>query len=122
MQGWAKCPTIPGSSLLAGRGCVVFGVSTPGFSPIFQVSREAVRLTKIITEVETERILGVGITGTNAGELIAEATLAIEMGATAQDLRLTIHPHPTLTETIMEAAEMIYGKATHVYKPKRKKK
>ena len=79
-------------------------------------------LTKIITDAETERILGVGITGTNAGDLIAEAALAIEMGATAQDLHLTIHPHPTLSETIMEAAEMIYGKSTHIYKPKRKKK
>ena len=52
--------------------------------------------------------------------MIAEGVLAIEMGATASDMKLTIHPHPTLTETLMEAAEMFFGQATHVYKPKRK--
>ncbi len=70
-------------------------------------------LTKLIIEPETERILGVGITGHGAGELISEAVLAIEMGATAKDLALSIHPHPTLSETIMEAAEVFYGHATH---------
>jgi dihydrolipoamide dehydrogenase len=70
-------------------------------------------LTKLIIEPETERILGVGIVGHNAGELIAEATVLIEMGATAKDLALTVHPHPTLSETLMEAAEMFYGHATH---------
>jgi dihydrolipoamide dehydrogenase len=68
----------------------------------------------------TERVLGVGIVGSGAGELIAEAVLAIEMGATASDLKLTIHAHPTLSETLMEAAEVFFGTATHVYKPKRK--
>ncbi len=73
-------------------------------------------LTKIIADPETERILGVGITGVNAGDLIAEATLAIEMGATVTDLMLTIHPHPTLSETIMEAAEVFHGHSAHFYK------
>ena len=66
-------------------------------------------MTKLIIDPETERILGVGIVGSGAGELIAEGVLAIEMGATASDLKLTIHPHPTLTETVMEAAEVFFG-------------
>jgi dihydrolipoamide dehydrogenase len=77
-------------------------------------------LTKLIVEPGSERILGVGIVGPGAGELIAEGTLAIEMGAVASDLKLTIHAHPTLSETLMEAAEMFFGHATHVYRPKRK--
>ena len=77
-------------------------------------------MTKLLIDPETERILGVGIVGSGAGELIAEGVLAIEMGATASDLKLTIHPHPTLSETLMESAEMFFGQATHVYKPKRK--
>lgn len=76
-------------------------------------------LTKLLIDPETERILGVGIVGSGAGELIAEGVLAIEMGATASDLKLSIHPHPTLTETLMEAAEVFFGQATHVYKPKK---
>ena len=77
-------------------------------------------LTKLLIDPETERVLGVGIVGSGAGELISEGVLAIEMGATASDVKLTIHPHPTLTETIMESAEQFFGTATHVYKPKRK--
>ena len=76
-------------------------------------------LTKLILDPETERLLGVGLVGPGAGELIAEGVLAIEMGATATDLKLTIHPHPTLTETVMESAEVFFGQATHVYRPKR---
>jgi dihydrolipoamide dehydrogenase len=76
-------------------------------------------LTKLVVEPETERILGVGITGYGAGELIAEGVLAVEMAATARDLSLTIHPHPTLTETVGEAAESLYGPTTHIYKPRR---
>jgi dihydrolipoamide dehydrogenase len=72
-------------------------------------------VTKLIIEPETERVLGVGICGHGAGELIAEAVLAIEMGATVRDLAETVHPHPTLSETIMEAAEIFYGTATHAY-------
>ncbi len=77
-------------------------------------------MTKLLIDPATERVLGVGIVGSGAGELIAEGVLAIEMGATASDIKLTIHPHPTLTETVMEAAEQFFGQATHVYKPKRK--
>ncbi|MEO8680376.1 MAG: dihydrolipoyl dehydrogenase [Vicinamibacterales bacterium] len=77
-------------------------------------------MTKMLIDPATERILGVGIVGSGAGELIAEGTLAIEMGATATDVKMTIHAHPTLSETVMEAAEMFFGQATHVYKPKKK--
>ena len=76
-------------------------------------------LTKLIIDPATERILGVGIVGHNAGELIAEATVLIEMGATAKDLAMIVHPHPTLSETLMEAAEMFYGHATHAIAKKR---
>ena len=75
-------------------------------------------LTKLIIDSVSEKIIGVGITGTGAGELIAEGVLAIETGAKARDLTLSIHPHPTLSETIMEAAELFYGEATHIYKKK----
>ena len=78
-------------------------------------------LTKLIIDPETERILGVGIVGAGAGELIAEGVLAVEMGATAKDLALSVHPHPTLSETLMEAAEVFYGHATHTYVKKPKK-
>jgi dihydrolipoamide dehydrogenase len=77
-------------------------------------------MTKLVIDPKTERILGVGIVGPGAGELISEGVLAIEMGATAADLKMTIHPHPTLSETLMEAAEVFFGQSTHVYKPKRK--
>jgi len=70
-------------------------------------------LTKLVLDPETNRILGVGIAGSGAGELIAEGTLAIEMGAVADDIRFSIHAHPTLSETVMEAAETVYGEATH---------
>ena len=76
-------------------------------------------LTKLIVDPDTERILGVGIVGPGAGELIAEGVLAVEMGANATDLKLSIHPHPTLSETLMESAEVFFGHATHVYRPKR---
>jgi len=77
-------------------------------------------LTKLVLEKSTGRILGVGIVGSGAGELIAEGTLAIEMGATAEDMKLVIHPHPTLSETLMESAEVFFGQSTHVFKPKKK--
>lgn len=76
-------------------------------------------VTKMIIDPESERVLGVGICGAGAGELIAEATLAIEMGATAEDIALTVHPHPTLSETLMECAEAFYGHATHTMSKKR---
>ena len=77
-------------------------------------------VTKLILEPKTERVLGVAIAGVGAGELIAEGVLAVEMGAVAKDLELTIHPHPTLSETIMESAEVFFGEATNFYRPKRK--
>jgi dihydrolipoamide dehydrogenase len=76
-------------------------------------------LTKLIIEPGTERVLGVGIVGVNAGELIAEGVLAVEMAATASDLKMTIHAHPTLGETVMESAEVYFGTATNFYKPKK---
>ncbi len=76
-------------------------------------------LTKLIVDPHTERLLGIGIVGPGAGELIAEGVLAIEMGATVEDLALTVHPHPTLSETLMESAEAFFGTATHSYSRKR---
>ena len=77
-------------------------------------------LTKLVLEPKSGRVLGVGVVGAGAGELIAEGVLAVEMGASAEDLKLTIHPHPTLSETLMESAEVFFGQSTHVYKPRRK--
>jgi dihydrolipoamide dehydrogenase len=76
-------------------------------------------MTKLILDPATERVLGVGIVGAGAGELIAEGTLAIEMAATATDIALTIHPHPTLSETIMQSAEVFFGTSTDLYRPRR---
>lgn len=76
-------------------------------------------LTKLIIDSKTERVLGIGIVGVCAGEMISEGVLAIEMGTIASDLKLSIHPHPTLSETYMEAAESFYGHSTHIYKPKK---
>ena len=76
-------------------------------------------VTKLVLDPESEQVLGVGIAGPGAGELIAEGVLAIEMGATAADLKLCIHPHPTLSETLMEAAEVFYGQSPHMFTPKR---
>ena len=76
-------------------------------------------VTKLVLHPESGRVLGVGIVGPGAGELISEGVLAVEMGATAEDLKLTIHPHPTLSETVMESAEVFFGQATHIYRPKR---
>ncbi len=76
-------------------------------------------LTKWIIEPDTSRVLGCGIVGPGAGELIAEAVLAIEMGCEVRDLTESIHPHPTLSETIMNAGEVFFGTATEIYKPKR---
>ena len=76
-------------------------------------------LTKLIIEPETERILGVGIVGVGAGELISEGVLAVELGATARDIAESVHPHPTLSETLMEAAEAFYGISTNMLPPRR---
>lgn len=77
-------------------------------------------LTKMIFDKKTGRVLGVGIVGPGAGELIAEGVLAVEMAAVAEDVAESIHAHPTLSETLMEGAEAFIGQATHMYKPKRK--
>jgi dihydrolipoyl dehydrogenase len=79
-------------------------------------------LTKLVVDPQSGRILGMGIVGSGAGEMIAEGVLAIEMGANVTDVGLSIHPHPTLTETIMEAADLFQGSATHFYQPRRKQK
>lgn len=78
-------------------------------------------MTKLLFCPETKRILGAGIIGVNAGDLIAEATLAIEMSCDVEDIALTIHPHPTLSETIAQAAEAFEGTITDLYMPKKKK-
>jgi dihydrolipoamide dehydrogenase len=77
-------------------------------------------LTKLITDPDSDQVIGVGIVGTGAGELISQGVLAIEMGATAEDIGLSIHPHPTLSETVMESADMIFGQSVHMYRPKGK--
>lgn len=79
-------------------------------------------LTKVLFDPATNKLLGCGIVGPNAGDLIAEATLAIEMGADAEDVALTIHPHPTLSETMAQACEMFEGSITDLLPPKKKKK
>ena len=77
-------------------------------------------LTKILFEEETKKIIGIGIVGPNAGDLIAEGVLAIEMGADATDIGASIHPHPTLSETLGLAAEAYEGTITDLYLPKRR--
>jgi dihydrolipoamide dehydrogenase len=77
-------------------------------------------MTKMIIDPETERILGVGIVGREAGEMISEGVLAVEMGALAEDLALSMHPHPTLSEAEGEAAEAFLGSSTHIFSPTRK--
>ncbi|MBI3823333.1 MAG: dihydrolipoyl dehydrogenase [Planctomycetes bacterium] len=76
-------------------------------------------LTKVLTDAATDQILGVGLVGVGAGELISEAVVAIETGATAKDLAMCIHPHPTLSETISEAAETLHGLSSHIFMPKK---
>jgi len=76
-------------------------------------------ITKLIFDPETHRLLGMGLVGSGAGELIAEGVLAIEMGAVAEDIGLSIHPHPTLSETVMEAADLFLGQSTHFYRRKK---
>jgi dihydrolipoamide dehydrogenase len=77
-------------------------------------------LTKLLIDPKSERVLGMGIVGPGAGELIAEGVLAVEMDAVASDIKLTIHPHPTLSETVMESAEVFFGQSTHLYRPKKR--
>jgi len=77
-------------------------------------------LTKVLVDPETRQVLGAGMVGPSAGDLVAEVALAMEMGADAQDIGLTIHPHPTLSETVAFAAEAVEGTITDLYVPKRK--
>lgn len=76
-------------------------------------------MTKILVDPSTERVLGVGIVGSGAGDLIAEGVLAVEMGAVARDLAESIHAHPTLSETVMEASEVFLGHSTHIWRPQK---
>ena len=76
-------------------------------------------LTKLVLDRETQQLLGVGIVGVGAGELIAEGVAAVEMGMTVSDLSSAIHPHPTLSETLGEAADVFLGQSAHVYRPRK---
>ena len=76
-------------------------------------------ITKLLLDKNSRRLIGAGMVGVNAGELISEAVLALEMGADMDDINLTIHPHPTLSETILFAAEIAEGSITDLYMPKR---
>jgi dihydrolipoamide dehydrogenase len=77
-------------------------------------------LTKWLVDPETHRVVGCGIVGSGAGELIAEAVLAIEMGCEVHDITESVHPHPTLSETLMNAGEVHFGTATEIFKPKKR--
>jgi dihydrolipoamide dehydrogenase len=77
-------------------------------------------LTKWLVDPESQRVVGCGIVGSGAGELIAEAVLAIEMGCEVHDITESVHPHPTLSETLMNAGEVHFGTATEIFKPKKK--
>src|SRR5690606_770205 len=76
-------------------------------------------MTKLVFDPETQRVLGMGLVGAGAGELISEGVLTVEMAALARDVANSIHPRPTLSETVMESAEAFLGAATHLYRPKR---
>ena len=77
-------------------------------------------VTKVLLDPESKQILGAGMVGPNAGELVAEAVLALEMGADIEDVALTVHPHPTLSETVAMAAEVFTGSITDLYIPKKR--
>ena len=77
-------------------------------------------MTKLLVEPETQKVLGAGIVGVGAGDLISETVLALEMGADAQDIALTVHPHPTLSETVAFSAEMVDGSITDLMPPRRR--
>lgn len=99
---------------------VKIGVFRWGFSGRATTVGRNDGLTKVITDPATDQILGVGVVGAGAGELISEAVVAMEMGATALDLAMCIHPHPTLSETMSEAAETLHGLSSHIFVPKKK--
>jgi dihydrolipoamide dehydrogenase len=99
---------------------VKIGIFRWGFSGRASTVGRNDGLSKVLVDPATDVILGVGVVGAGAGELIAEGVVAIEMGATAKDLSMCIHPHPTLTETISEAAETLHGLSSHIFMPKKK--
>ena len=99
---------------------VKIGVFRWGFSGRASTLGRNDGLTKVIVDPATDQVLGVGMVGAGAGELVSEAVVAIEMGATAKDLAMCIHPHPTLSETVGEAAETLHGLSSHVLAPKKK--
>jgi dihydrolipoamide dehydrogenase len=99
---------------------VKIGVFRWGFSGRAATVGRHDGLSKVLVDPATDVILGVGVVGAGAGELIAEGVVAVEMGATAKDLSMCIHPHPTLTETISEAAETLHGLSSHIFMPKKK--
>jgi len=76
-------------------------------------------LTKMIVDKATDRVLGLGMVGPGAGDMISEGVLAIEMAALSEEVAASIHPHPTLSESVMEAAEVLHGTSTHLHRPKR---
>jgi len=99
---------------------VKIGVFRWGFSGRASTLGRNDGLTKVIVDPATDQVLGVGMVGAGAGELVSESVVAIEMGATAKDLAMCIHPHPTLSETVGEAAETLHGLSSHVLAPKKK--
>jgi dihydrolipoamide dehydrogenase len=98
---------------------IKIGVFRWGFSGRASTLGRNDGLTKVIIDPATDQILGIGLVGAGAGELIAEGVVAIEMGATAKDLAMCIHPHPTLSETVGEAAELLHGLSSHIFVPKK---
>ena len=101
-----------------GRAVEVLRMSWGGWGRALTLGRPD-GATKLVVDPETEQVLGMGVVGAGAGELIAEGCLAIEMGAVVRDLAETIHPHPTLSETVSEVAESFFGTATHFVRPRR---
>ena len=89
--------------------------ASDGPRPAGRTRSDGEGLTKLIVDGRTERVLGVGVVGPGAGELIAEGALAVELSLTARDVAETIHAHPTLAETLAETAEAVLGQATHSY-------
>lgn len=99
---------------------VRIGVFRWGFSGRASTLGRNDGLSKVIVDAKTDQVLGIGLVGAGAGELISEGVVAIEMGASAKDLAMCIHPHPTLSETVSEAAETLHGLSSHIYTPKKK--
>lgn len=114
---WAGITETEAKNLTLNYGVGIFPWAASGRS--LSLGRDE-GITKLIFDKDTHRVLGAGIVGPNAGDLIAEVVLAIEMGCEAEDIALSIHPHPTLSETIAQAAEVFEGTVTDLYLPKKK--